>query len=72
VQDPVHGGRVVHAGLGPLPVDLAPQLRDEPHPLTGRQLSLLGQVADPAQIVVDDLVALDPHEVPSGEAYLQN
>ena len=54
--------------LGPAPVDLVAQLRDQAHPGRGRQLPLLGQVADPAQIVEDELVALDPHEVPSGAA----
>ena len=31
--------------------------------VAGRQLPLLGQVSDPAQILVDDLVALDTHAV---------
>ena len=41
---------------------------DQTHPGGRRQLPLLGHVADAAQILVDDLVALDPHEVPSGAA----
>ena len=56
--------------FGPPPVDLAPQLRHQAHARGRRQLTLLSHVADAAQILVDDLVALDPHEVPSGAGVL--
>ncbi len=51
----------VHGGPGAVPVDLVAQLGDQPHAGGRRQLPLLGHVADTAQVLVDDLVALDPH-----------
>ena len=69
-EDAADGGGTVDGGLRPAPVDLAPQLRHQAHARGRRQLPLLGHVADAAQILVDDLVALDPHEVPSGAGVL--
>src|SRR5690606_19890372 len=48
------------------PVDLVAQFGDQPHPGRRGQLPLLRHVADAAQVLVDDLVTLDTHEVPSG------
>ncbi len=69
-DDAPYGRRGVGALRGALPVDLVPERRDEPHPGARRQLVLLGQVADAAQVVVDELVALDPHAVASPLAAL--
>lgn len=69
-EDAADGGGTVDGSLRPAPIDLAPQLRHQAHARGRRQLTLLGHVADAAQILVDDLVALDPHEVPSGAGVL--
>lgn len=57
---PDHGRGVRTVGAA-LPVDLAPERRDESHPGARGQLLLLRQVTDPAEIVEDKLVALDAH-----------
>jgi hypothetical protein len=61
VQDAAHRGGTVHRHPGPAPVDLIAQLRHQPHPRGRRQLPLLCDVSDAAQILVDDLVAFDTH-----------
>ncbi len=61
LQDAPYGGRGVRVVLGAPTVDLVPQPRHQPHPVTGGQLPLLRQVPDAAQIFVDQVVAFDPH-----------
>ena len=63
-QNPLHPGRAVRTARRPPVVDIGPQPGDQPHPITGRQALLLSQVPDSAQIVVDELLALDPHQDP--------
>ncbi len=70
-QDALHGGGVLrHAEGGALLVDLGTQPGDQAHPVAGRQPALLSQVADPAQIVINELIALDPHQNPYGPVRL--
>lgn len=61
LQDAPYGRRGVRVVLGAPTVDLVPQPRHQPHPVPRRQLPPLRQVPDPAQIFVDQMVALDPH-----------
>lgn len=69
-QDAPDGGGRVDGDFRAAPVDLVAQVSDQAHPGGRRQLPLLGHVADAAQILVNDLVALNPHEVPSGAGAL--
>lgn len=65
-EDTADGGGAVDGDLGAAPVDLVAQLRDQAHPRGRGQLPLMSDVPDAAQILVDDLVALNPHGTPPG------
>ena len=65
-EDLPYGGLALRAALlGPQPVDLAAQPGHQPRPLGGRHRRTVSQVADPAQIVEHELIALDPHQFPN-------